>query len=407
MQDRDATFVRVIVTASFVCSIVIALVALVVRVSGGQFLVGLQWAVAILALTLSAAFFFFVVPYLHRHAKPVNWLMIIAVLNVFVIVPELALRTGEFRYEPGIQFGFPRPRNFLRFEVDPKLFWKLPSSRSDVNSLGFIGDEIPVPKPAGTYRMLFLGDSVTQQGYPEIVERALNTRMSHGSTSFESVNLAMAGYSSHQGRVLAERYGSTFQPDLVVVYYGWNDHWQAYGAIDSEKQVKPSKIPWAKINTVISLEFRVAQGINRIWESFSVPRLSGGELRVRVPLDEYGANLAYIKGVFEAENVPVVFITAPTSYYGLGVTNYLVLKNFVRDKPSAIKLHREYNEVVRAIPQTASVHILDLEEEYSAYEDETLRAIFLEDGMHLRDQGLQIMGDQIADFINERIISVD
>jgi len=404
MQDRDVTFVRGIVTASFVCSILIALVAVVIRVSGGRFLTGLQWAVVILALALSAAFFYFFVPYLHRHAKPVNWLMMIAVLNFFVVVPELTLRTAEFRYEPGIQFGFPRPRNFLRFELDPELFWKLPSSRSDVNSLGFIGDEIPVPKPPDTYRILFLGDSVTQQGYPEIVERVLNGGTLGGNTSFEAVNLAMAGYSSHQGRILAERYGATFEPDLVVVYYGWNDHWQAYGAIDSEKQVTPSKIPWAKINTVVSLEFRLAQGINRIWESFSVPKLSGGELRVRVPLDEYEANLAHIKGVFQRENVPVIFITAPTSYYSLGVTNYLVLRNFVRDKPSAIKLHRKYNEVVRAIPETANVHILDLEEEYSAYEDESLRAIFLEDGMHLRNHGLQVMGDQIAEFISERII---
>jgi hypothetical protein len=77
-----------------------------------------------------------------------------------VVVPELALRTAEFRYEPGIQIGFPKPRNFLRFDVDPELFWKLPSSRSDVDSLGFIGDEIPVPKPPDTYRILFLGDSM-------------------------------------------------------------------------------------------------------------------------------------------------------------------------------------------------------------------------------------------------------
>ncbi len=79
-----------------------------------------------------------------------------------------------------------------------------------------------IPKPPGRARVLFLGDSCTQQGYPRLVELYLT--IADEDRSFEAVTLAVAGYSPYQGRVLAETYGVQMQPDFVVVYFGWNDH---------------------------------------------------------------------------------------------------------------------------------------------------------------------------------------
>ncbi len=104
----------------------------------------------------------------------VGWSLTLATLNLFLVVPELGLRAADFRAESGIQFGYPRPTEFMRFAPDERLFWKLPPSNQNVNSLGFPGDEIPSPKPAGRYRVMFLGDSCTQQGYPDFVELFLN-----------------------------------------------------------------------------------------------------------------------------------------------------------------------------------------------------------------------------------------
>src|SRR5438046_2553911 len=131
---------------------------------------------------------------------------------------EPALRATGMRFESGIQFGFPRPGDFQALDLDEKLFWRLPRSTAGVNSLGFLGREPMIPKPAGTRRVLFLGDSVAQQGYPGMAELQLNLRRPRRSR-FDCVTLAVAGYSSHQGRVLADLHGRRLDPDLVVVCF--------------------------------------------------------------------------------------------------------------------------------------------------------------------------------------------
>ena len=84
------------------------------------------------------------------------------------------------------------------------------------------------------FRIIYLGDSCTQQGFPGIIERLLNYFFGTDSLRFECITLAVSGYSSYQGKVMAEMYGGLFEPDLVVVLFGWNDHWQAYHSIDSK-----------------------------------------------------------------------------------------------------------------------------------------------------------------------------
>ncbi len=54
-----------------------------------------------------------------------NWLLVLASANFFLLTPELALRAAGFRYESGIEFGYPRPSHFVAFEPHRKLFWTL------------------------------------------------------------------------------------------------------------------------------------------------------------------------------------------------------------------------------------------------------------------------------------------
>ena len=95
-----------------------------------------------------------------------EWLLAFATLNLFLIVPELALRATGFRGEAGIQFVYPRPHEFVKFDPDERLFWKLRSTDRNVNSLGFPGKEIVTPKPDHRYRILFLGDSCINKAIP-------------------------------------------------------------------------------------------------------------------------------------------------------------------------------------------------------------------------------------------------
>lgn len=392
MQSTELRLTRGLLAGSLTCSIVLVFALAMARTS---------WAAVLLGLILTGAGLWFLTTYLYRKQRPIGWLLSIAVLNLAVVVPELALTLADFRYESRIEFGWPRPSAFWLYEADEKLWWKLRPSDSGVNSLGFPGREIVVPKPPGVRRIVFLGDSVTQQGYPDFVEHFLNTKRGTKGGAFESLTFAVAGYSSHQGRILAETYGLKYEPALAFVYFGWNDHWQAYGSVDSEKVVRVSRSRWTRIGQQAYHHSRVLQGLNAIRGSLGGMNASTGE--VRVPAERYRRNLQAIQQIFEGANVPIVFITAPTSHDRLGVPDYLIQKHFSPDKQSVVRLHREFNQIVREVARRNGSYLLDLEGEFAASSNESLRALFMADGIHLTPIGLGVTARRIADFIENDV----
>ena len=98
-----------------------------------------------------------------------------------------------------------------------------------LNTDGFREREFPLtPKPAGTFRVVCLGDSWTfganvgdAETYPRQLEARLRERFPEREV--EVLNLGVLGYSSFQGLRVMERHGVGLEPDLVVIGYGMND----------------------------------------------------------------------------------------------------------------------------------------------------------------------------------------
>jgi lysophospholipase L1-like esterase len=326
-----------------------------------------------------------------------KWLLSAAVLVLAVLVPELLLRAFSFQYRSGVQFGYPDPERMAFFAPDDRLFWKLkpPADpahvRADVdgNSHGFQGADPAIPKPAGTYRMLYLGDSCTFQGYPwRAAERMREVGIPAGRTA-ETVSLAIPGYTSLQGLRAAQDFGVELDPDVVFVYFGWNDHWAAYGTTDSKKVV--------------------AAGPRLLGESRLVQATAWLLGKKRVPLeeprvlpDEYRANLTAIAALFRERKVPVVFLTAPTTFYRLGVPQKLVDDRFAKSGDEAIRLHREYNAIAREVAAASGGRLLDLEKECEASAD--LETWFLKDGIHFSPAGRDWVADRIARFVRDDVL---
>lgn len=395
IKHREFIFIRGFLTCSLLCSTILAGVLSFTHPKWNKILLGLFF-VTFLGWCL--------ITYLHRKKGPLNIFLSIAVLNLCAIVPELSLRIANFRYESGIQFGYPRPSNFIRYEPDEQLFWKLKASEPDVNSLGFPGKKIIVPKSENVLRLLFLGDSCTQQGYPEIVARLLNDKYSNRSETFESITLAVAGYSSYQGRILADMYGTKFEPELVIVYFGWNDHWQAYRSKDSEKKITLKKNKWIELRNLLYCYSRLIQANSWIWDKLTGSVVTEPIEEVRVPIDEYRENLTHIRTIFVKANIPILFITAPTSHYQVGVPDYLVEAKFVQNKQSGITLHQAYNQEVRNIARFKQCFLLDLEAAFNSLPEENLRELFIHDGIHFTQSGLMKVAECISESIESRIL---
>ena len=92
------------------------------------------------------------------------------------------------------------------------------------NSRGLRGPDVAIPKPADTFRVLVLGDSVVegaQVAYEETMTARLAPALAElaGERRVESVNAGVAGFGTGQQLLFLEREGLAYQPDLVVLVF--------------------------------------------------------------------------------------------------------------------------------------------------------------------------------------------
>jgi lysophospholipase L1-like esterase len=116
---------------------------------------------------------------------------------------------------------------------DPLLFWSLrPHARAPdggrwINSDGLRGPEVG-PKQAGEVRILSLGESTTfaakmayDQTYSAVLEQGLND--GSRETHVRVLNAGVPGYTLFQGVQFLLHRSLPFEPDLVLLYFGYND----------------------------------------------------------------------------------------------------------------------------------------------------------------------------------------
>ena len=129
---------------------------------------------------------------------------------------------------------------FAAYSAKPGVYGKAEEQKT-VNTHGFISTpELPVAKPAGTIRIVFLGGSSTAgtgrnladtETWPWRTVELLRQQFPDASIDF--INGALGGYSSFEsfGRLWSRiRF---FTPDIIVVYHGWNEmyYWKRMNTI--------------------------------------------------------------------------------------------------------------------------------------------------------------------------------
>ena len=96
------------------------------------------------------------------------------------------------------------------------------------NSLGFRGREFAFSKPDNVYRIVALGGSTTyssgvndfENSYTSLLEKYLHES---GFDAVEIINAGASGYTSHQNLINMQFRVLPLQPDLMIVYQGFND----------------------------------------------------------------------------------------------------------------------------------------------------------------------------------------
>ena len=137
----------------------------------------------------------------------------------------------------GISDSFNNERyrlELLEMVGPPRLYRHLSSREVDFRGFRVTTDERGArgprrdhPKPEGTRRILFLGDSVTfgwgvsdEETFVALLEASLNAA---SSTPWETVNLGHMGYDTTQELGAYTEVGSLYEPDILVVVFVDND----------------------------------------------------------------------------------------------------------------------------------------------------------------------------------------
>ncbi|MBW2419033.1 MAG: hypothetical protein JRH19_10830 [Deltaproteobacteria bacterium] len=126
----------------------------------------------------------------------------------------------ELAHLPEIRGLFAVARPNVRGRMGGVLF--------ETNRFGFRGPDRRVEKPAGTFRVAVIGDSVTmgygvryEDTYPARIERALGG-MRPGQR-FEVINIGLSGLATGEVVDRFEELALRFDPDLIVYGYTLND----------------------------------------------------------------------------------------------------------------------------------------------------------------------------------------
>lgn len=98
----------------------------------------------------------------------------------------------------------------------------------EYNARGYRGPAVPYDKPAGTYRVVLLGDSFLEGYTVPLEERVAEVAagiLGQGDRRVEVIALGTGGYSTDQELLWLESEGLRYAPDLVIALFCTNDIW--------------------------------------------------------------------------------------------------------------------------------------------------------------------------------------
>jgi len=330
----------------------------------------------------------------------------LVVVCCFFSGAEIFLRLSGFHYQRGLsymEFGYPNPSELHQvFEPDQKLLFRMKPGYDfklgfgPLNQQGFRGQNFEMQKPSGVFRIVCLGDSVTfgtaEGSYPEMLSEILSEKFPE--MKIQVYNFGVPGYSSWQGKNLLERVIKDYHPDLVIVFYGWNDHWLARGFSDSEQRI-PEQGLLIMLRDILS-RLRIYQFMNKLIADVGGKFLRMESWKFRVPIEEYRRLLKEMIEMVNSNGSKIILATSPAGF-GLGeLPDFLEALQFVRDASKLESVHNQYNQVVRELAQDSGTDIVDLD---LIFQEEGVKNFFdnpQKDIIHPNEQGLKLIAKSFA-----------
>jgi lysophospholipase L1-like esterase len=315
---------------------------------------------------------------------------------LLLVVAEGALRLIGFRHEAApmvLRFGYPDPREITGiFKTDPRLFWRLrPDSVFDaeasvaINASGYRGPVAAAIRPENLFRVAVMGDSVAfgfGVAWPELLQTHLERRLA--GRPVEVLNFGVPGYTSVQGLRQFRDDVARLRPDVVVIAYGWNDHWLAKGGLpDAARRLPPA--PVAALGERLA-RLRVVQAVHRLLSIGETAPVRESEVR-RVPPETFTEQLEELAEEARGAGSVPVFVGLPSGFEDGEVPSYLVESGFTPSAEDAILDHDLYLDLTRRVAENANAPFVDLRPAMAAVGGGPDTALFSRDRIHPTAEG--------------------
>lgn len=159
------------------------------------------------------------------------------------------------------------------------------------------------------------------------------------------ISAGVTGYGSLQGLRLARRHLAEWQPDIVTICYGWNDHWIAANGVEDCDQVMPPQ--WQ-----LDIQNLLTRSAAYRWLKYLVFSFRADEVgrpapsrTMRISPEDYSENIGKLISFSQRLGAMVVLITPPIADYNA--------------MPNLAQWHQHYTDRTRALAEEFGVPLVD------------------------------------------------
>jgi lysophospholipase L1-like esterase len=307
-------------------------------------------------------------------------IFLIVLGSLFALVAvEIGLRVLGFGVvTPQMSFGM-HARIALDqgyFLPDPTLFWKV---RPDLNpefdrEANILSPDRAIPPHGERKRVLILGDSCSRiagDGMPYSVTLEADL----GPDRWEVLNASVPGYTSYQGLAWLRSQLLDAKPDVVVVYFGWNEHWRTTGMTDRE-YARSREVWYPRVFTLLRGRHHPPP--------------------FRVSKEEYRENIGDIVRLVGKRGGRVILIAGPYRF-APGVQAQYVKDHYLVESDEVESLHRAYLDVVRGFAGHGGVAVVAADSVFQALGEAT--PLLREDGIHFTAPGHAAMAAILTEYL--------
>lgn len=329
---------------------------------------------------------------------------------------DKASRQGKVGGEPTISH-----HRYLGYTLTPNY----EEDENRHNALGYRGEEITQPKPEGEFRIVAMGGSTTyttrvedyRLSYPALLQQELRER---GYTNVTVVNAGVPGWESWNLAIDFQLRSLDLDPDMVVVYAGYNDFKprvvepESYRGDNSgradpmvERVYMPSWLEYSTLYRILAIalgEMEPHTSYNTINSSPKTyladefhDQLESGEPHEAFEEMSVKEILAANPPIYYRRNLENIVAIAQSRDIDVMLATMALYSDAELDPRAASEEYQiaigEHNQVMQAIAAERGVSLFD----FSAAFPRQLQ--YFDDGVHVTEPGSRLKAKLFADFI--------